>query len=165
MIRLKIHAAYITPASMPAPILQRSHEKQPAMGKLHSLQALRGIAVLAVLLFHMIAVEGKYNAGATLFAYEALWLQLGVDLFFVISGFVMVLVTRNRFQKPRELGRFLFIVSRAFILTTGSIFYLLCSCYCCNRTWSIHHMAVRISGCRFSLFPMNKCNWSWSPGR
>ena len=78
------------------------------MGKLHSLQALRGIAVLAVLLFHIIAVEGKYSAGATLLAYEALWLQLGVDLFFVISGFVMVLVTRNRFQQPRELGRFLF---------------------------------------------------------
>jgi exopolysaccharide production protein ExoZ len=78
------------------------------MRKLHSLQALRGIAVLAVLLFHIIAVELKYSAGATLLAHEALWLQLGVDLFFVISGFVMVLVTRSRFQQPKELGRFLF---------------------------------------------------------
>ena len=78
------------------------------MGKLHSLQALRGIAVLAVLLFHVIAVEDKYSAGATMFAHEALWLQLGVDLFFVISGFVMILVTRSRFQQPRELRRFLF---------------------------------------------------------
>lgn len=78
------------------------------MRKLHSLQALRGIAVLAVLLFHMIAVERKYSAGSTLLAHEALWLQLGVDLFFVISGFVMVLVTRNRFQQPRQLCRFLF---------------------------------------------------------
>lgn len=78
------------------------------MGRLHSLQALRGLAVLAVLLFHMIAVEQKYSEGEALLSSDTPWLQLGVDLFFVISGFVMVLVTRNRFQQPKELGRFLF---------------------------------------------------------
>jgi exopolysaccharide production protein ExoZ len=78
------------------------------MGKLYSLQALRGAAVLAVLLFHMMAVEIKYSSEGMLLAFQAPWLQLGVDLFFVLSGFVMVLVTRHRFQQHRELARFLF---------------------------------------------------------
>lgn len=61
---------------------------------LHSIQILRGAAALAVALAHLHAVELKFGGPPVLGA----WAQAGfggVDLFFVISGFVMVWVTRG----------------------------------------------------------------------
>lgn len=62
-----------------------------------SLQALRGIAALAVLVFHLRAVEAKYIPGESLLGPVAAHADAGVDLFFVISGFVMAHVGRGRF--------------------------------------------------------------------
>jgi len=78
------------------------------MERLYSLQGLRGAAVLGVVLFHMAAVEIKYSGGDIILPDFLSFFQLGVDLFFVISGFVMVIVTRGRFQKRVETQRFLF---------------------------------------------------------
>ncbi|NWD69928.1 acyltransferase [Pseudomonas gingeri] len=78
------------------------------MERLYSLQGLRGLAVLGVVLFHMAAVEHKYSGGDTLLPGWVDFFQLGVDLFFVISGFVMVIVTRGRFQDLAQAQRFLF---------------------------------------------------------
>ncbi|MDH0747071.1 acyltransferase [Pseudomonas sp. GD03842] len=78
------------------------------MERIYSLQALRGVAVLGVVLFHMTAVEGKYAGGDVLLPPWLDFFQLGVDLFFIISGFVMVIVSRGRFQKVAESKRFLF---------------------------------------------------------
>lgn len=76
------------------------------MTKLASLQALRGIAVLGVVAFHMTTVEQKYSGGDLLLPGLLTLGQSGVDLFFAISGFVMVTVTRGRFGGG-ETGRFL----------------------------------------------------------
>lgn len=63
--------------------------------RLVSIQMLRGIAVLAVVAFHLLPIEHKYSGGDRLLP-ELLFLgQFGVDLFFVISGFVMVVVTQG----------------------------------------------------------------------
>ncbi|MGY2168059.1 acyltransferase family protein [Pseudomonas gingeri] len=78
------------------------------MERLYSLQGLRGAAVLGVVLFHMAAVELKYSGGDALLPALVDFFQLGVDLFFVISGFVMVIVTRGRFQDKVQVQRFLF---------------------------------------------------------
>ena len=78
------------------------------MERLYSLQGLRGVAVLGVVLFHMTSVEAKYSAGDILLPRLLDFFQLGVDLFFVISGFVMVIVSRGRFQNGVEAQRFLF---------------------------------------------------------
>lgn len=78
------------------------------MERLYSLQGLRGAAVLGVVLFHMAAVELKYSGGDALLPALVDFFQLGVDLFFVISGFVMVIVTRGRFQDRLQFQRFLF---------------------------------------------------------
>ncbi len=78
------------------------------MERLYSLQGLRGAAVLGVVLFHMMSVETKYSGGDILLPVFLDFFQLGVDLFFVISGFVMVIVSRGRFQKSVETQRFLF---------------------------------------------------------
>ncbi|KPX10164.1 MULTISPECIES: acyltransferase family protein [Pseudomonas syringae group genomosp. 2] len=78
------------------------------MERLYSLQGLRGMAVLGVVLFHMMSVESKFSGGDILLPPMLDFFQLGVDLFFVISGFVMVIVSRGRFQSGVEARRFLF---------------------------------------------------------
>jgi peptidoglycan/LPS O-acetylase OafA/YrhL len=52
------------------------------------IQALRGIAVLVVLLFH--ARLGIFKGG-----------YLGVDIFFVISGFLITSMLRSQIEKDR----------------------------------------------------------------
>ena len=66
-----------------------------AMTKLKSIQALRGIAALAVFLCHLIAIEEGHSGRA--FKLTDLWENgaYGVDLFFVISGFIMVWVASD----------------------------------------------------------------------
>jgi peptidoglycan/LPS O-acetylase OafA/YrhL len=78
------------------------------MERLYSLQCLRGVAVLGVVLFHMTSVEAKFSGGDILLPAWLDFFQLGVDLFFIISGFVMVIVSRGRFQSSVETKRFLF---------------------------------------------------------
>ncbi|WP_122317353.1 acyltransferase [Pseudomonas cichorii] len=78
------------------------------MERLYSLQGLRGVAVLGVVLFHMMSLEERYSGGDILLPPFIDFFQLGVDLFFVISGFVMVIVSRGRFQNLVETQRFLF---------------------------------------------------------
>lgn len=78
------------------------------MNKLNNIQALRGVAVLVVVFFHLVLIEKKYGGANTILPD---WLQFGmfgVDLFFVISGFVMVTVTRGKFQNARHSLLFLY---------------------------------------------------------
>lgn len=72
-----------------------------------SIQALRGVAVLGAVLFHSQVIERKYSGGDFLLPGFLRFGQSGVDLFFVISGFVMVTVTKGRFASNRETMRFL----------------------------------------------------------
>jgi peptidoglycan/LPS O-acetylase OafA/YrhL len=78
------------------------------MERLYTLQGLRGLAVLGVVLFHLMSVEARFSGGDSLLPGFVISFQLGVDLFFVISGYVMVLVSRGRFQQRIEAQRFLF---------------------------------------------------------
>ena len=65
------------------------------MKKLDGLQALRGFAAAYVLLFHLVPVSGLGEAFPALRA-VARWGFAGVDLFFVLSGFVMWHTTIDR---------------------------------------------------------------------
>ena len=71
---------------------------------LQNVEALRGVAVLLVVLFHLYGMETHYVAGVHLLPTFLRMGRGGVDLFFVISGVVMVVSTRGR---PGEPGRFL----------------------------------------------------------
>ncbi|EAW1825436.1 acyltransferase [Salmonella enterica subsp. diarizonae] len=76
--------------------------------KLNSLQALRGIAALLVVLFHY---RGFLNDGAK--GNPTIWDKvfspgiIGVDIFFIISGFIMVYTTWNYMRGKASLVRFL----------------------------------------------------------
>ena len=76
-----------------------SVETPPQLPHLSSVQALRGLAALGVLLSHLHVIELKYSPDALLGAWSRAGMA-GVDLFFVISGFLMVYVTWGRDTKP-----------------------------------------------------------------
>lgn len=63
--------------------------------KLAWIQALRGMAALMVVMVHDRGVLGGAGATGQTVANALLPLAMGVDLFFLISGFLMVLTTRD----------------------------------------------------------------------
>lgn len=81
--------------------------------KLQSIQALRGLAALFVVIYHTRALELKSIAEnglteAPLIAGAFTNGYAGVDLFFVISGFIMVYVTQAGQSGLRPAAEFLF---------------------------------------------------------
>ena len=78
--------------------------------RLHNVQALRGIAVLLVVFLHTYATEKKYSPDQILPDFLQLG-AMGVDIFFVISGFIMVTVTHNKPAQWQLATQFL--ISRA----------------------------------------------------
>lgn len=74
--------------------------------RLENIQALRAAAVILVLAIHVQVNEARVSDTPLLSS----WLYhgvAGVDLFFVISGFIMVWITRQRGDRPGTL-RFLY---------------------------------------------------------
>jgi len=70
------------------------------LSKLYNIQALRGIAALLVVLSHLQSNERIYGGDIILSPVFRMGMS-GVDLFFVISGFIMVYVTSNWADKDR----------------------------------------------------------------
>lgn len=85
----------------------KRHTKNSAQGrkkgmqKLHSIQYLRAVAAIAVVLFHAnIRIPNFMNP-----EFSEFFLRIGaagVDLFFVISGFIMWVISTNRPRSPKE---------------------------------------------------------------
>lgn len=81
--------------------------------KLNSVQMLRAVAALLVLFYHVRSIQTRMLAEAGMDA-SGRWAPIvdngfaGVDLFFVISGFVMVFVTADGARGPAAAGSFLF---------------------------------------------------------
>jgi exopolysaccharide production protein ExoZ len=76
------------------------------MNKIEGLQLGRALAVLSVLVFHIAGLSVEYRHGC----FYAPWTQVlraGVDVFFVISGVVMVVTTWRRMEEPGTAKRFL----------------------------------------------------------
>ena len=75
-------------------------------GKLESIQMGRAIAVMMVVFYHLLTLSREYQHGR----FAAPWMEIlagGVDVFFVISGIVMVLTTWNRLEKKGTASRFM----------------------------------------------------------
>lgn len=77
------------------------------MYKLSSLQAARGLAALMVVAFHSLFISTKYVESENFLPEIFFFGQTGVDLFFVISGFVMIIAFRDKFGKKGEISDFL----------------------------------------------------------
>ncbi|MBN9047467.1 MAG: acyltransferase [Rhizobiales bacterium] len=74
---------------------------------LYGLQAARGVAALMVVVFHAFDLDAKFilpNVMPGIAEYG----QLGVDIFFVISGFVMAMTTGRAHSDPAKIGNFVY---------------------------------------------------------
>ncbi|NNE56644.1 MAG: acyltransferase [Hellea sp.] len=82
-----------------------------APGKLHSIQAMRGVAALLVVFFHTSSLF-RLSGGPRSEAIGHFWERgfAGVDMFFVISGFIMVYVTGE--MKPSLASAWQFFKAR-----------------------------------------------------
>lgn len=78
--------------------------------QLQNVQALRGVAVILVLLYHILTVEKKYNPDFVILPKLFKLGGIGVDFFFIISGFIMYYVTEKYHQKLSSF--FVFLYSR-----------------------------------------------------
>lgn len=111
------------------------------------VQLLRAIAALGVLIFHIeseILIRETVPAAA-LFS-KAAWVgQAGVDLFFLISGFIMYYVHREDFGRPRSAGRF--ILRR--LVRIVPTYWLLTSVTVLGLVWLPH------------LFNSRTVDWDW----
>lgn len=85
--------------------------------RLDHVQALRGVAAFLVLMAHLMQIEGR-TATNPILPNQLDWGMMGVDLFFVISGFIMVFITRSdRSGGGRKVPEFLFArISRIYPL-------------------------------------------------
>lgn len=68
-----------------------------------NLQALRAVAAVSVVLFHILGTSASYGQGTELLTFLRRWGDFGVDLFFIISGFVMM---QSRFNQRRTFSQF-----------------------------------------------------------
>ena len=75
--------------------------------KINNIQILRAIAVLMVVFSHILQTLNQYGLELDnkVISYFG---SLGVDIFFIISGFIMVIVTQNKFGSLSSVKRFLY---------------------------------------------------------
>ncbi len=72
-----------------------------------NLQILRLVAAAMVLFGHLNhEVLQKPALASDFVPFQPIWWHCGVDIFFVVSGFIMALITRDSFGKPGAAGRF-----------------------------------------------------------
>ena len=76
--------------------------------RIESLQALRGLAAILVMMFHYrFYLRSQVENGTTIWDALFGWGIIGVDIFFIISGFIMVYTTQNYSQSLFSTKRFL----------------------------------------------------------
>jgi exopolysaccharide production protein ExoZ len=93
-----------------------------------NIQVARGFAAICVIIFHIIGTSRSYSQGVEWLLFIEGWGAFGVDLFFVISGFVMVKSLNSRHRDPLEFFvlRFARIVPLYWMITALVIlFYIL----------------------------------------
>jgi peptidoglycan/LPS O-acetylase OafA/YrhL len=108
--------------------------------RIKGLDGLRGIAAISVLLFHYTVVYGQLIGPIGPLPFVATYGRHGVDLFFIISGFVILMTVEN----SRTLADF--VVSRF------------------ARLFPAFWAAVSITSCALIISPLLPTFWSPGPG-
>ena len=76
------------------------------MQQLRTIQSLRAIAAIAVMFAHLYGVEARHSDGVLILGSAWLVGVSGVDLFFVISGFIMVWVAGDVAPGANAMAKF-----------------------------------------------------------
>lgn len=89
------------------------------MAKIANIQVMRGVAALAVTFFHIAGTQRKEGFESWIFSPFRNWGSWGVDLFFIISGYVMAISVAQESQSSIRflLKRFIRIYPLYFFLT------------------------------------------------
>ncbi|MGI9470468.1 MAG: acyltransferase family protein [Rubripirellula sp.] len=105
-----------------------TREPKASVGRILELDALRGIAALAVVLFHYTTRYEDLFGRSSRLPFHFDWGEYGVDLFFMLSGFV-ILMTLERTSDSLKFawGRFTRLYP-AYWAAVGLTFVLVLSC-------------------------------------
>ncbi len=103
---------------------------RPAMKRIPQLDGLRGIAILGVLAFHLIPGQEHLQGMLPAIIRRCIALgQTGVDLFFVLSGFLITGILIDSRDQPRRWSTFIarrsFRIFPLYFITLTVIFWLL----------------------------------------
>lgn len=96
------------PMGLQGGVTNRPQSAATGVGRLEMVQIMRALAALAVLVQHSFHEAQRFNPSPHLVPIEQLPWHIGVDLFFVISGFIMMHTAAATFGQPGA--------PRAFIL-------------------------------------------------
>lgn len=93
----------------------------------NNIQILRGFAAINVIYYHIILTSSSYNQPVNFFLFLNGWGENGVDIFFVISGFVIFYVQSLKKRTAFEFisARIIRIVPIYWVLTLCIIFLYL----------------------------------------
>lgn len=131
--------------------------------RLVALDGIRGVAALVVLLFHLdLPITPQFDRG-----------YLMVDLFFMLSGFVLTLAVEPRLRGGWSWWRFMLARYRrllpvvlAGVVIGAVIYWQMNDPYWSNGAWALRLMMaallIPIVWTRFdpALFPLNRAHWS-----
>lgn len=125
-----------------------------------TVQMLRGFAASAVVLFHLLPFEQKYLTGATIMPDALVVGQAGVDIFFVISGFIVTTVSIDHAGRP--LNSLDFLMRRFWrIYPTYWVYYAVLVAVYLAAPGLINHSATRPPRCsipsRYGLATRHRC--------
>lgn len=107
-------------------VLKLTEDSQSGTRRLDDVQSLRAVAALLVLLSHVVKELSSRSAGIVDVTNMHVWGQFGVDIFFVISGFIMVYVSdkdRGQVGSPTKflLRRIARLVPLYWLFTTATL--------------------------------------------
>lgn len=127
--------------------------------RIQNVQALRGFAANLVVMFHIIGAKNAYGYGPSFLDGFAPWGAVGVDIFFVISGFVMGLTVYKSPKKPSEfiVNRLIRIVPTYYFVTIVMfILYLLSPASIINGDGvGLHHLLRSLLFVSHLIFQQN----------
>lgn len=110
---------------------------------INNIQGLRAFAVIIVVIFHMTGAALSYGFSDSILSTLGTWGASGVDIFFVISGFIMVYICHKKQRTPKEfiINRLTRIAPLYWILTIafGLMLALLPSAFR-DTTFDINHI-------------------------
>lgn len=143
----------------------RSLFERPERGHFHVLDGLRAIAVLWVIAFHLALVIYFFNPDVALRSRDAFmwarWGMFGVDIFFVVSGFIIGYLLMKELQQTGSLDIRSFYWRRALrLLPAYYLTMLLCAAIVPTNIENIWANLLYVN----NFIPVQKqyMHWSWS---